>query len=208
MKAEERKALERNELAVELGKAIETLKHGPSRSTMIYLAIALFGILAILLFRWFWSSSELAASKRWVNLDEIVFPTQLATAVEGDLKDTPQGRLAKFKQARMLLSLGIQDFATNHSLAQKNLSEGTRLYEELIDKSTRIPLLHQEALWGAAKGNESLGEIEKAKKYYTELSEKYASTSLGKDAAKQLQRLKAALERGEIDELQKEFSTK
>ena len=44
-------------------------------------------------------------------------------------------------------------------------------------------------MFGAAKGSESLGEIEQAKKYYQKLVKEYPQSVFGKDAAKQLDRL-------------------
>lgn len=207
MKAEERKALESNALAQELGKAIDTLKQGPSRSTMVYLVVGLALVLGVLLFRWFWRSSEATASQRWVQLDGVVFPEQLTALLDApDMQDTQQGRLAKFKEARLKLTQGIRDFGANPSLALENIDQGTKLYEQLIDASSRVPLLHQEAIWGAAKGNESQGNLDKAKGYYQRLAKEYPASSLGKDAAKQTERLDSDEGKRDINALLKEFA--
>jgi hypothetical protein len=207
MKAEERKALETNALAQELGKALDTIKQGPSRSTTIYLVVGLAIVLGVLLFRWFWRSSEEADSRRWVTLDGVIFPEQLsAVLAEPDMEGKMQGRLAKFKEARLKLTQGIRDLGANPSLGQKHIEEGTKLYEQLIDAASRTPLLHQEALWGSAKGNESLGNLDKAKDYYTRLKKGYPASSMGKDAEKQLERLDSDAGKRDINALMKEFA--
>jgi len=207
MKAEERKALQTNALAQELGKAIDTIKQGPSRSTMIYLGVGIAIVAVALLARTFWRSSEATSSARWLKLDEIVFPEQLASFLEEpDLKETQQGRLARFKEARIKLTQGIRDLGTNPSLAQTNIEEGTKIYEKLIDSVSRVPLLHQEALWGSAKGNESLGQIDRAKEYYEKLVKEYPASSMGKDSKKQLERLDSDTGKKEIAELVKTFA--
>lgn len=207
MKAEERKALQTNALASELGKALDTIKQGPSRSTLIYLLVGVAIVLGVLSFRWFWRSSEEAASHRWLKLDEVVFPEQLATLLsDPELQDTQQGRLAKFKEARLKLTQGIRDLGANPSLAQKHIEDGTKLYGQLVDASSRVPLLHQEALWGSAKGHEALGDLEKAREYYTRLKKEYPSTSMGKDAEKQIERLDSDAGKRDINALLKEFA--
>jgi hypothetical protein len=207
MKAEERKALETNTLAKELNKAIDTFKQGPSRSTTIYLILGVSVVLAALLFRYFWRSSEATAAQRWLALDEIVFPEQLsAFLAKSDVADTVQGRMARFKEARLKLSQGIRDFGSDPSLSQKYIDEGTALYEKLVESAGRVPLLHQEALWGAAKGNEAKGDLDKAKKFYERLAKEYPASSLGKDAKAQLERLDSSAGQRDIAELMKTFA--
>jgi tetratricopeptide (TPR) repeat protein len=55
---------------------------------------------------------------------------------------------------------------------------------------TDNPVLMQEALFGAGKAYESLGDLDKAIEFYqTRWPEKYADTPLGKAAAKQAEML-------------------
>jgi hypothetical protein len=205
----ERKEKEGNVLAKQLGRAYDGLKQGPSRGLIITLSVILAVVLIVVLFRWFWLSSTAVDSGRWVKLDEVLFPDQLDSYVhDAELKDTPQQRLARFKEARMKLSEGIRDFANElpdiRDTALKNVAEATELYEKLSKESSRIPLLHQEALWGAAKGYETQGggeNIDKAKKLYGELNTTYRTSALGKDAKRQLERLNSPSNQKDIDEL-------
>src|SRR5262249_17758559 len=77
MKAEKRKALETNVLADKLGKAVEGLKQGPSRRTLVYVGIAVLALLVYFTWRYFSTSSEKGSSERWFKLDQAVFPAQL-----------------------------------------------------------------------------------------------------------------------------------
>jgi hypothetical protein len=207
MKAEHRKALETNTLAQEITKVVDTFKQGPSRSSMYWLGGIALGVVALLTFWYMWRSSERAASERWRELDGIVFPEQLASYLDkSGVSDTQQGRLARFKDARYKLTQGLRDLGTNPGLARENIEAGTKLYEELLKGVARIPLLHQEALWGAAKGNETLNNLDEAKQYYTKLVDDHPVSALGKDAKKQLDRLNSPEGKRDANELSKAFA--
>lgn len=206
MKAEERKARQSNALAEELGKVVEGIKHGPSRSTVFYVILAALVVAVVGLGVWLWRSSEEAASKRWLEYDEILFPDQLDSFLKKpEVKGTPQAQLARFREARANLAQGIADLGTKPDAAQEKLEKATELYEALVTDSRRLPILHQEALAGAARGNESLGNYDKAKEYYGLLAKEHDKTALGKEAKKQLDRLEGS-NRQTLDEIRKELA--
>lgn len=204
MKAEHRKELETNALATKINEAYDRLKQGPSRTTWIWLGVLGGGILVVLLFRYFMNSSEANDSARWTNLDNVVFGEQLDEFIENkDYKDTTQGRIARFKEARVNLSDGLRLLGPERDKSLKRIEKATDLYEDLLKSPGKVPLLHQEALWGAAKGNEVLGNIDKAKTHYEKLIKEYPSSALGLDAEKQLKRLDS--DDPLLKELNKEF---
>ena len=204
MKAEQRKALVTNSLAQEIGKVVEGVKKGPSRSSVVYLVLILLAVVGFFSFRYWSRSWEQTESERWVRFDEILFPDQLdAFAKDDKLADKPQARLARFKEARHKLGQGLSDLGANPSRAQESLRAGTDLYEELAKSSSRVDLLNQEALWGAAKGNEALNELDKARDYYKRLADEYSTSALGKDAAKQLARLNSDKGKADLTNLSK-----
>jgi hypothetical protein len=206
MKAEHRKELESNVLAHQLERAYHGLKQGPSRTTVIWVVGAVAVLLVYLLFRYFMSSSEATTSARWLKLDDVVFPEQLETVLaDNDLKDTPQGRLARYKEARLNLSEGVRILGYRTEEGVEKIENAIKTYEELAKSPGKVPLLHQEALWGAAKGNEALGEIDKASDFYKKLANEYPTSALGKDAKKQLERLENA-DKKELAALKKAFS--
>ena len=186
----EKKSANETVLAHQLKGALEGIKHGPSRGT-VYTIIGVAAVLLIGgLFRYFYLSSQATTSERWVKLDEAVFPEQLNELEDvAGFKDSPQGRLLQFKQARQKLAQGLSNLASQPDLGKEDIEKGTAIYETLTASAGRIPLLHQEALWGTAKGSESLGDFEKARKFYNRLVKEYGPSPLGKDAAKQIERL-------------------
>lgn len=204
MKAEHRKALQTNTLAHELGKVVEGIKKGPSRSTLFYAGLIALAVVIFFTFRYFWRQSEASASQRWLEYDEVVFPEQLDGFLKNpELADTPQGRLARYKEARYKLGKGLRDLGANPSASLDEIRAATELYEGLLKGSARVDLLTQEALWGAAKGNEALDDLDKAREYYGRLAKEYPASALGKDAQKQLERLDSPEGKRDIRDLAK-----
>lgn len=208
MKAEERKSLEQNSLVQGLEEAYEGIKKGPS-STFLYWAIGIVAVLLVLgLFRYFMMSSETITSNRWASLSQAVFAPQVeALAAKSEWQDTPQGRLARFKEARLEMSTGLRELGINPKSGQEHLLNAAGHYEALIKASARVPLLHQEALWGAARARESLGELDKAREHYQKLVKEYEKTALGEDAARQLKRLDDPANERDLAELRKLFGS-
>jgi hypothetical protein len=207
-----KKELEKNVLAEQLTRAYDGLKHGPSRGTLVFIGVVVGGLLLYFLFRYFYYSSEATASQRWVLLDDAIFPEQLSLAMEkSELADTPQLRLARFKEARFQLSQGLRDLGgSSNKEARKQIEDATEIYEKLAKSSGRLPpLLHQEALWGAAKGYEAQGgteNVNRAIELYEKLVKEYASSALGKDAKKQLDRLGSDSTKQDLIDLNKELN--
>src|SRR5262245_48648935 len=80
-----------------LTQALDYVKKNTPRGTALFLGIAVAVVLIGLLFRYFYLSSEATASGRWLRLDEALFLSEVeGVAGESELKDTQQGRLAKF----------------------------------------------------------------------------------------------------------------
>lgn len=204
MKAEERKALLTNDLSKGLETAIDGVTHPPR--TAFYWVLGLAAVAAaVLLFYYFLQAAEAASSARWLALDGTPLPEQLALVdKDGALKDTPQGRLLEYKEARLDLAEGVRMLGLNRGPAAERIAKATAKYEELLRSAGRVPLLHQEALWGAAKGNEALGDLTKAKQWYTRLADEYKTSALGQDAKKQLERLENSA--ADIRELVKELT--
>jgi tetratricopeptide (TPR) repeat protein len=209
MKADHRKELQTNLLADRLSRAAHSLTQAPSRSTMIYLGLAALAVVLILTWRYFSASSEASSSERWRKLDEVIFGAQLDEFVQDkDVQGTRQGLVARFKEARRLLQDGLRDLGTRKADARQNVEKGTQAYEALLKESLPVPLLQQEALWGAAKGYEALGDLDKAKQYYERLVKEHGNSALGRDADKALARLNDEDNRRDLEDLAKEFGAR
>jgi tetratricopeptide (TPR) repeat protein len=192
MKAEHRKELQTNVLADHLGKAIQGIKEGPSRGTMIFVGVVALAGLLIFVWWYFWSSSQAADSARWTAWDGLTTPAALDSfAQHKDNQGTTQGRVARFQIARLSLLSGLRDLGSTagRAAALENVRKAAQTYEALANESSDLPLLHGEALLGAGKANEALGEVEKAKGFYKKLADAHPDSPFGKDARAQLERL-------------------
>jgi hypothetical protein len=210
MKAEHRKELMTNTLAHRLGEAVQSMKEGPSRGTVFVLAAVGLIVILALVWRYLASSGEEADSARWLKWDSVATPEQLKAFVEAN-KDTEgqaQGQLARLEEARRSLYEGLRQLgnAGTRKKALEDLQQAAGLYEKLAEECANKPLLHQQALMGAAKANESRGEAEQARNYYQQLQDKYGSTAVGRDAVEQLQRLDAAEKNGDYKALRDELN--
>jgi tetratricopeptide (TPR) repeat protein len=209
MKAEHRKELVTNTLANRLGEAVQNMKEGPSRGTIIVLSAIGLIVILVLIWRYLATSAEEADSARWLKLDSLTTPEQLKAFVEDkDAEGQVQGRLGRLEEARRSLHEGLRQLGNTgtRKKAQEDIHRAAELYDKLADEWADKPLLHQQVLMGAAKAYESLGEADQARKYYQRLKEKYGETVFGRDAAEQLQRLETAEQNGDFKALRDEFS--
>ncbi len=120
-----------------------------------------------------------------------------------------QGRLARLEEARRDLYDGVRNIGgagSARTQALESIKKSADLYSKLVDECADRPLLHQQALMGAAKANESLGDYEQARTFYDQLVKKYADSALGKEAGEQLKRLDDAEKNGDLKALSLEYS--
>ncbi len=210
MKAEHRKELMTNSLAHRLGDAVQSMKEGPSRGTVLVLVAVSLIVILVLVWRYLASSAEESDSARWLEWDNLASPGQLKAFVEKkDVQGHVQGRLARVEEARRALHDGLRKLGGSGDARKKALEEIQRaaeLYGKLADECADKPLLHQQVLMGAAKAHESLGDAEQARRYYLQLKDKHGETVLGRDAAAQLQRLDEAEQNGDLKALRDEYT--
>jgi hypothetical protein len=210
MKAEHRKELMTNTLANRLGEAIQGMREGPSRGTILFLVAAGLILLLVLVWRYFSTSAEESASARWLEWDRLTSPKELEKFVENkDVQDYMPGRLARLAEARRALYDGLRTLGDPvvRTEAQKNIRKAADLYDKLADELADQPLLHQQVLMDAAKAHESLDEIGKAHDFYQQLAQKYTKTSLGEEAGEQLKRLEAGEKNGDLKALGQEYNS-
>jgi tetratricopeptide (TPR) repeat protein len=217
MRAEERKELQRNDLAAGLEKLVAGVTEGPSKNTVMYSTLIGVGILLafVMYFTWdyFSHQSKTADSDRWEELNRLNaanawnVSTEDIEAFAKDKKNagTLQGRMARFELARYY-SQSTRDVAApgRKSEALANVKKGRDIYAKLVEESGDTPALAQEALLGAARGSETLGEFDEAKKHYEKLAKDYPQSVYGKDAEKQLKRIK---DNHDLEDLKKLFAS-
>jgi tetratricopeptide (TPR) repeat protein len=209
MKAEHRKELMTNTLATRLGDAVQSMKEGPSRGMLFVLAAVGLVVILVLIWRYLATSAEEADSARWLEWDNLATPEQLKAFVENkNAEGHAQGRLARLEEARRSLYEGLRQLgnAGTRKKALEDLQRAAGLYDSLAEECSDKPLLHQQALMGAAKAHESLGEADQARRNYQQLQSNYGDTFFGRDAAEQLQRLNAAEQNGDFKALRDELN--
>ncbi len=192
MKTEHRKELETNVLADRLGRFLEGVKEGPSRTTWLILGVAALAVILILVWRYATQSAEATSAARWARLDSLANANELEDFIKNaDNKGTPQLRTARFEMARLALADGLREFGKplRRTNAISQLKQAAELYEKLADESSDIPLLQEEALLGAARANESRGDLTKAKTYYERLVKEHGKSFLAKEAEANLARI-------------------
>ncbi len=209
MKAEHRKELMTNTLATRLGDAVQSMKEGPSRGMLFVLAAVGLVVILVLIWRYLAASAEETDSARWLKWDNLTTPEQLKAFVENkEVEGHAQGRLARLEEARRSLYEGLRQLgnAGTRKKALEDLQRAAGLYDSLAEECSDKPLLHQQALMGAAKAHESLGEADQARRKYQQLQSNYGDTFFGRDAAEQLQRLDAAEQNGDFKALRDELN--
>jgi tetratricopeptide (TPR) repeat protein len=209
MKAEHRKELQTNTLAQTLGQAVQGLKEGPSRGTVLVLVLV--GLALVLFFTWryFSTSARETDSGHWLQWDDLTTPAQLdAFLQDKDLDGTEQGLLARFLAARRSLLEGTKDLGFNPGKATDELKKAADLYGKLAEETAKKPVLQEEALMGAGRAHESLGEYDRAKEYYRQLNDKYPNSARGKSAGQQLKRLDDPANAKDLQDLKTEYQPK
>jgi tetratricopeptide (TPR) repeat protein len=209
MKAEHRKELMTNTLAHRLGDAVQSIKEGPSRGTIVVLSAIGLIVIGILAWRYFSNLSEEKDSARWLRWDSLTTPEQLDAFVKSnDVQGHVQGQVGRIEEARRALHDGLRKLGSPPARKEAidDLKHAADLYDDLVAQCGEKPLLHQQVLMGAAKAHESLGNIDQARDYYQQLRDKYGNSVLAKDAAEQLQRLDEADKSGELKALRDEFA--
>jgi tetratricopeptide (TPR) repeat protein len=217
MKAEHRKELGTNALADYLGHALQHAKEGPSQKTLIYGGIVLLVVAIGLAFWYFSTLAKAKDSARWeqwnaltqskdvsvddkdlIRLEERYPGTDTETRrrlyeldkFERENPGTAQARLARFQIARLLMrptdQFGMRSTPEDE---RKRLGTARELYQKLIDESSDVPPLAQEALVNTAKAYESLGDFDNAKKFYERLKKEHPKSPYVAEADRALARL-------------------
>jgi hypothetical protein len=199
MKAEERKQLERNELAARLNTAWQGLSSNSTTVTIIW-SVILIGLVALIGYRYYARSSAETRSELWSRLDRAADVSELEKIIK-DNPSTEAGRIAKFHLSRFQLQDSLTRLASTTNdeklKAADEIEKARDRYAELIKESTRESLLTQEAMMEVAKAEEVLagvptekdpnamrGSLEKALEAYDALAKKYPHSFLGEKAAK------------------------
>jgi tetratricopeptide (TPR) repeat protein len=193
MKAEHRKESPTHAVRQRVGRLLNDLKARPSTSSIVFWLVLL--LVAVLVAGWFVYSrrEKEQASARWLKVNESTTLEDFE-AFARDHPGTTAATAARFEQARLLLRQGLDKYAAGEEKerteAQDKLKKAADLYEQLAKEATAYPLLVQEALRGAAKARESLGDLDGALKDYQQLADAKPETEVTRAAAEAVKNLK------------------
>lgn len=197
MKAEERKRLERNELADRLKHAWEGVASTTPKSNKVWTVVL--GVLVVALI-WALYSRYMTGRDTglWARLDSS-FDLDSLKSLAKEFPNTTQGHIAQYQIARVQFAESIQKLAAQGSDdregAAKAIEEVRKNYGELC-KAAKLPaIMNQEAMGQRARAEEILasvpkaddvttmrGSLDQAIKYYDELKQKYPESLAGKQA--------------------------
>lgn len=219
MKAEHRKALEKNELAEKLTHAwegVSSTSPGANRAWIALLSLFILGI-AWYLYSNYTTSRDAA---RWNDLTFATDVKSLQKIVEEGPGSVP-GNIARFQIARLNVTDAANKVAAQNgddrAAAADTLEAARKIYSELAGVSNLPKPLIQEAMLELAQLEELLasvpkadssagmrGSLDQAAKYYAALAAKFPKSLVGDEAAKRCERLKS--KKDEIEKLYSELA--
>jgi tetratricopeptide (TPR) repeat protein len=218
MKAEHRKELHTNLLADRMGRLVQGVRSGPRSASLGVWIIGLLALATLV--GWYYARDHRdSQGPAWVQMDKTLDSTEdknLGTSAELDAEQTLQkiiinnpgtlaGRTARFQKARIELNRGLKSlFGPNRTPAVGDLEEARTAFERLIAECQGDNLLEPEALMGAAKAEEalvgvpkktgeaesSLGDLDRALKWYDRVAKAYPNSFLGQEAEKHAKELR------------------
>jgi hypothetical protein len=226
MKAQQRKQLEKNELADRLVRWWRGDPEHKSKSSPIWWAVLGLIALAVILYVAWHYYSKSALEKRsiaWADVDLATENSKLEEIAENN-RGTEPAWAAKAQLARAALQKGLDELGSDalRSGAVANIEKARDWYGQLAKDATGDIELQREAALGMAKAEEALigipkaensqemrGTVAKALELYKEVSSKYADSIQGKEAAKRTAEIEANKDKIEAfyTELNKSLST-
>lgn len=212
MKAEHRKELHTNLLADRMGKMLQSIRSGPTKTSTLVWVFVLLGLGMYAFWKYYANAKASERSSLWVTVDKAGAVANRAEMlnqlgkIAGEGRGTIPGRVAEFQLARAELAEGIQSLASaQRKEAIEKVLKARQIYEQLARQCPDAPHLAQEALMSAAKAEESLigvpnpnrdgesyGSLERALAYYQTLANDYPGSFQGLAAAERIKQLGAS----------------
>jgi tetratricopeptide (TPR) repeat protein len=192
MKAQHRKELQTNVLADRIGRLIESVKAGPSQTTMMVITgIIVLGTAVFFGWRYYSNVSKQNRSELWLKVEEAT-DLQKLEKIANENPNTVAGKVARLQWARTLYRQGIEKLysVSDRDTAKQNLEEARKLYDQVAKELSDNPVMTQEALMGSAKARESLGDVDGATTAYEKLAKDFPKSTLGKEAEERAKQLR------------------
>jgi predicted negative regulator of RcsB-dependent stress response len=188
MKAKERHDLHTNALAEWLSETGEQLRPHSGLITVGVIAVAI----AVLVFFYMQGASQrgaVAASDQLIAaLDMGGQSLAELQATAKDFPGTSQAAVAQLLMAETVLDAGANTIYHNKPAGRDNISKAMAVFDD-VQKTTHDPMLRAWAIFGLARAQESLGDLDQARLAYVLLSKEYPDSALAGPARQHLNRL-------------------
>jgi hypothetical protein len=188
MKAQHRHELEANYLAGWLEAKLKQIQ--PYTQAILGAVIAVLVVFGV----WYYlrhmdTSAEQAASDQLVSaLNDRINPAKaLQDTIEAH-PGTQQAILARLLRGEDLLRSGSELLFTNKAEGKKNLTSAAAEFGE-VERTSQDAMIKAWALHGMARANESMGELERARRDYERLIKDFPNSALKDDAQRHLTKL-------------------
>ncbi len=195
-------------IARSMKSVADVVKTPPSRTTWVIVVVVL--LLGVLIGAWvlFNASATASSSALWLKLDQTRGDDLVKFAHSPNSERTVQARFALAKAARgEMQNVAYLGSNTDRSVALTKIEEARTIYQKLVEESGDTPALMQESLIGAAKTNEILNDLPKAKHYYERLAHDYPNSVFGKEAADRIKVLSDDEGKQHLESLSAQFAT-
>ncbi len=195
-------------IARSMKSVADVVKTPPSRTTWLVVVACL--LVAVLIGAWliFNASATASSSALWLKLDQTPSDDLAKFAHNANNEHSVQARFALARGARLdMQNVAYLGSNADRSVAVKKIEEARSTYQKLVEESGDTPALMQESLMGAAKTNEILGDLVKAKQYYDRLAHDYPNSVFGKEAADRIKVLNEDEGKKAIESLTNQFAT-
>jgi predicted negative regulator of RcsB-dependent stress response len=200
MKSEERHKLHQNVLALWLAQTFTKIK--PYQN--VILAAVIVVILAVIFWAWWTSESASQSNRAWTQFFTAFDELNPPAALEKVAEDNPRSRAAAAADlvaADLQLAQGCNMLFINKATANQGLDKALGLYQSVYAQSPSSALRAQ-AAFGLARTCESLGKLETATKFYTEVTAQWPDTVFARMSSRRLEDLK----RGSVKEMYDKFA--
>ncbi len=187
MKSEERHKLHQNALALWLSQTFAAIK--PYQNAI--LAVIIMVILALIFATWWTSESASSASRGWTQFF-MASGGANPSALEKVAEDNPRSRAAPAADlvaADLQLAQGCNMLFINKATANQQLNKALKLYQTVREQSPS-PTLRAQAAFGLARAWESLGKLDTAIKFYTEVTTEWPDTVYARMSSRRVEDLK------------------
>ncbi len=181
MKAEHRKELQTNVLADRMGRVIQGMKRGPSRSSLVTVVLVLLVAGAVMFFLWRLSRAREREAQRWVEFERLDNPMAYGPKFQMWLQQSGVSNMTHFDLAQLYLLylrqeqaqtmpgrlaaidlawIKLNDEGINKLLVDRDAIENVKLakkmYEQALPEIKDDPVLAPEARYAIAVAEETL----------------------------------------------------